>query len=298
MNSPILLNATVSVSPGANSEISDPTRLQNPFRTPMLLDEIRFFPQTQTFSGLEVWQTLLRLALQVDLRLGRVPLTNGPVSISCFGKSLNDATRYLSLESGGPFTYKLPKPLFLLPEEYLVPRVYHNPAFGTSEAQVLEVIYVGRSLPADFPRPQVRHIPWIAQAPKLDATITTSGDTIVQTTEADLVNPFDVPLKVQRFIGDFYNSVDRAGNVGVTADVQGELTLMRAVDHEGGILVKDSTPFSHLFGYNDRSWTVNTVLAPKGFFIFFIERNYAGLSGDPVTTAPIFTMTGYRTERF
>lgn len=300
MDSPILLSTTTSAAPGAMIEANDPTRLQNPFKTAMLLDEIRFY-LPNTYAPSAGPPSNVRLAMQVDFRLGRVPLTNGPVSITCFGKHINDSTRWgPPVESFTPCVWRLPRPLYLLPEEHLIPRVYHNPNYGTTGTRDLEIIYVGRSLPADFPRPDVRHHPYVAQAPLLTAICPTSGDTVVQTTEADLVNPFDVPLKVQRFVGDFYNSVDAVslGSAPTTDDWAGELTLMRAVDHRGGILVKDPTPFSHLMNFTDRCWQVDTVLEPKGFFIFFIERNYAGKTGATVTTAPIFSMVGYRTERF
>lgn len=300
MDSPILLNTTTTVSPGAMIEANDPTKLQNPFKTAMLLDEIRFFLPSLYAPSPQI-PVNLRLSIQVDFRLGRVPLTNGPVSISCFAPNKNDQTRF-SYAAGAltPYVWRLPRPLYLLPEEYLIPRVYHNPIFGTTGARDLEIMYVGRSLPADYPRPQVRHHPYVAQAPLLTAALPSSGDTLVQTSEADLVNPFDVPLKVQRFVGDFYNSVDfvNPGSAPTTDDWAGELTMMRAVDHRGGILVKDPTPFPSLISFPDRSWPVDTVLEPKGFFIFFLERNYSGLAGAACVTAPVFSMVGYRTERF
>jgi len=272
MESPILMSTgVISLAANQQQEITDVTRLQNPFRTPMLLDEVRFIMADFGQKNF----------LQAKFRLGRTSLTRDYTPIGNFCKNMRGNCSVL--------TWRLPKPLYIPANEYLVPHIRNT----FTSTRSLEVIYAGRSLAADAPVPKSMFVPWVAayQAPSVASTGATGTDTTVVSSEADIVNPLDETVYVQRFIGR-YQSVDALGNSEPPAQYL-DNTLIRAVNHEGTIMVKDSTPFGNLFDYTTKVWPAGTVLPPKGFFLFEIQRDFTGFTVSE-TTAPIISMVGYR----
>jgi hypothetical protein len=118
-----------------------------------------------------------------------------------------------------------------------------------------------------------------------------------QSTPSDLYNPFEPELHVQRFVGRFLNF--QIGNSGTPddnnyGDLKGVMTFadelvdfsnniplagtfVSAQDSFNNILIRDPTPFYHVFAAIDRSWTMNCVLPPKGFYLFTVDRLWAYL---------------------
>lgn len=291
MNSPILLSSGELTIPKWSTVEPETTRMQNPFRTPMLIDEIRFRTNALGFfNGL--------MSSKVEILLGRSPLTNGMVPIGNLCKVLLDGN--FGSDGGAlPYfhhTWKLPKPLYVPPEELLTCRLHYSGEFGGSATTVMQVTYAGRSLPSNFPRPKTQWLPWAAafQTASLALTDGNSDETISD--QADLVNPFDEPLRVQRFIGRTLRNNNLAANeLGQQAGDQAPstMTFVRAVDSFGNILVRDPTPFTHLFQFVDRTWTVNAVLPPKGFYLFQINRDYT-ITVANTSFAHAISMVGYR----
>lgn len=274
MDSPVLLStAAITLAANQQQEVNDPTRLSNPFRTPMMLDEIRF-----VVTGTQAQNT--RDYLEAKFRLGRIPLAANYVPITSFGKSLNALSAVM--------TWRLPKPLYVPANEYVVPHIRNT----NSASKILQVIYAGRSLGENVPTPKSMFVPWVTS---YQATLASTAATDYGTetsTEADLVNPFDTPLYVQRFIGRYLSA--SADNTGEAYSDYLNNTFIRAVNHEGTILVKDETPFGNLFDHTTKVWPAGTVLPPKGFFLFEVRRDFTTLSSNFRATAPIISMIGYR----
>lgn len=273
MDSPVLLNtAAITLAANQHQEINDPTRLQNPFRTPMMLDEIRFVVTGDA--------ELTRHYLQAKFRIGRIPLTKDYTPIVSFGKSLRAISTVIS--------WRLPKPLYVPANEYVIPHIRNT----DSMSRTIQVVYAGRSLGETAPSPKSMFVPWVTsyQAPTASTAATDYGTDL--STEADIVNPFDVPLYVQRFIGRYLTaSADTTGEAW--ADYLNN-TMIRAVNHEGTILVKDGTPFGNLFDFTTKVWPAGTILPPKGFFLFEVTRDFTSLTTNFRATAPIISMVGYR----
>jgi hypothetical protein len=239
------------------------------------------------------------LGLRMRLRLGSEELTKGFVPLGCLGKVLNDET---SMGNGGhnSFVWRLPKPLYVPPSELLVPSFFTAPGASAPNDYPHEVSYAGYSLEGEPPPSEV-HLPWAsAWVPRkvlVPADVATSQNYIDISKTGDFPNPFPVPLHVQRFIGRYeFGTYSESANVG--QDLAGFLTTVTATDSAGNILVRDPTPFSHLFSPIDRCWTVNAVLPPKGFYRFRMERNFAGYavySGTPTYFNLGIGMVGWRT---
>jgi len=277
---PVLLSAqTPAFSNGKSLSIPDTSFLANPERLPMLIDEIHFTPVlTNVAATLGFIQAIDFTG--VSFTLGRLPITNGFVPLGVLGKSLNPQ----ELNDGTGRVWRLPKPLYIPPGEILQPRFqYQLPAMPggtilTDSASPfnIEISYIGRILPINYPKPKYIQAPWVSfWNSKFFRVDNQSSATTDASRETDLVNPFNSPLHLQRFNGRIVTATDDnvSGPNGGEADIRGasfigsETTTLRMVSSYGSVLVRDFTSVYDLFHLYDKTWTVNTVMAPKTFFI-------------------------------
>lgn len=300
MISPLILQAQIVPPVGGGSfGLADTTQLENPFQSPMWLDEIRFRldnAPVDSFWSLPGWDRI-----RVELKLGNINLTNGFVPISLLGKILNDSNGEGVIDNGtrvenAPFvfTWKLPKPLFIPARELLRPTMYFE-TFPGAVARSVTIIYACRPLPKGTPTPTKLQIPWVSyyQPPDiLISPLSPAVDATDQSTPANICNPWDEELHVQRFVGrlmgrarahGFTSGFEEMGYMTLasakTNYQNGKVqigTLVSAQDSFNNILIRDQTPFSHVFSFVDRSWTVNCVLPPKGFYLFTVDRLWTG----------------------
>jgi hypothetical protein len=293
--SPLLLQAQIVPPAGGGSfGLADTSRLENPYQAPMWLDEIRFRLPTSTGTTSEF---AVASSMKVELKLGDIPLTNGFVPIPLFGKVLNDIT-----QGGGAFTWRLPKPLFIPARELLRPTAYFEPYSG-APTKTLTVTYCCRPLPRGTPTPKTLQIPWVTYFKPDYLTVPGAVDTTNQSQPSDLFNPWNEYLHVQRFIGEFFvRNIDTGGagfmslasaNINLSTGLLTTGTLVSAQDSFNNILVRDQTPFSHLFSIVDRAWTVNSLLPPKGFYLFTLDRLWSAYGGAATATVGI-GMVGWR----
>jgi hypothetical protein len=283
--------------------LADTTRLENPFQGPMWLDEIRFrLPDTTPVLGVS-WSSVF-----CKLKLGDLPITQGNVPISLLGKGLNDFSEGTAFAGGSPyiFTWKLPKPLFIPARELLRPTLYFAPYSGAAAANVT-VCYACRPLAVGTPTPKTLQVPWVAAyVPPMQATGVAAADRVDESQPSDLYNPWDQDLHVQRFVGRLMvqgqvgeessymaiASVSPNLQAGLATEATG--TLISAQDSQNNILIRDPTPFAHVFDFVDRAWTVNCLLPPKGFYQFTVERLWAQYTGVSVTATTGISMVGWR----
>lgn len=293
MDSPVLLSATFAVPVNSVRGLADSTQLQNPSRTAMWLDEIRVFahfPQERSQADVQD----INLQLRISLKLGRIPITNGFVPIALMGKVLNP-TEFILEGNGGFHTWKLPKPLYIPAGEYLIPEIQHIGFASITDTPDIRITYAGRSLPSDHPRPPVLNFPWVTAYVTPNRGVGVFTD---QSYETDLVNPFNEPLRVQRFVGDVVladsNNNATRGNNRPACSIGSRFTTVRMANSNGAILVRDPTPFNHLFNVTDRTWTVNALLPPKGFYTTFLNQDYSLLDLSGVTITSMISMVGHR----
>ena len=302
MISPLLLQAQISPPAGGGSfGLADTTRLENPFQAPMWLDEIRFrIPSSSGTASAAAWSSLF-----VELKLGNLSLTKGFVPISLFGKELNDSS-YAVGQGVAVFTWKLPKPLFIPARELLRPTIYYEP-FSGAPSKTVTIIYCCRPLPRGTPTPKTLQLPWVSFFKPVYMTCPNATDRTDQSTPADIYNPFDQDLHVQRFVGRWMGqNISSEGvefmslasaNVNLTTGLVTTGTLVSAQDSMNNILIRDRTPFAHLFDVLDRAWTVNCILPPKGFYLFTVDRLWSAYGATLVATVGI-SMVGWREVPF
>ncbi len=316
---PLLLSAkTPNLTNNAIVSPVDSSFLANPTRQAMFVDEIRFsIPTGAGLSGTGTSGVVVMPFTGCRLSMGRLAITNGFVPLVLFGKSLNttDVTNGGSAQSGFCMTWKLPKPLYVPPGEFISPRFQFilpiTPAGGQAVPDPtpfqIEMSIVGRSLPVDCPVPRTIDMPWISfwQSKALNCTVSASSTFLTrdQSRETDLVNPFNTPLFLQRLVGRLptvganANGTFEANDAGFCF-IGSEFVTLRMVNSYGGVLVKDFTPFYDLFHLYDKAWTVNTKMPPKTFLTTFLECNTTTSTQTSTQNAiAMIGMIGYRKVR-
>lgn len=306
--SPILLQTQIVVQPGGSMGVADPTRLENPFQGPMWLDEIRF---TITDPS----QACFWSSLRVELKMSGdgTPLTRGFVPISTLGKVLQESIPGIASGTGPTseaslqhFIWKLPKPLYLAAREYLLPTMYFVPFSGATTPVTVTICYACRPVAAGTPTPTKIHLPWVAFYQSSFLTTPGAADTFEHSGPSDIFNPFQQDLHVQRFVGrlmvqaatgtgeDGYITMGiNSANVNLVTGSPTTGTFVSGQDSFNNILIRDATPFADVFDFLDRSWTVNAILPPQGFYQFNIDRLWSAYT-QALTAAVAIAMVSYR----
>lgn len=286
MNSPIQLVASIPNGIVQNQSAEfEQTSLQNPFRTAMLIDSFKFFFLLTPHAD---FQDFLNLAFRmwVKIDLGREPLTHNYVPVGLVSPLVQESPPLEGLNNAiaqnlpkQSFTWPLKRPLYVPPTEQLIVRAMLKDPYGGSGMTIFPYVAIsGRSLARNAPVPEEVYFPWAAAFVSPD--VENFGNTLfTQTTgETDLVNPFNQPVNVQRFMGRMYNSALFGPGVDQFEETPNGLssrTLVRCADSKGTIIVRDPTPFSQLFFYGLRSWEPGGLAEPKSFYIFSVDQDYS-----------------------
>lgn len=308
--SPFVLSTQITVPAAGEMGVADPTRLENPFQGPMWIDEIRFRLPDGTGSSPgsagASWSSIF-----CKLSLPNLPLTQGNVPIALLGKALDDSAESWPLSGSSPyiFTWKLPKPLFVPAREYLKPVLYFAPYTGAASVTV-SIAYACRPLPLGTPVPKTVQIPWVAAfVPPVATPGTAASDRIDESQPSDLYNPWRQDLHVQRFVGRLMPQgqngeenllmalADATPNLFAGLSTNAVGALVTAQDSFNNILIRDPTPFAHVFDFIDRAWTVNSILPSKGFYQFQIERFWSQYTTPVIATLGI-SMVSWREVQY
>lgn len=261
------------------------------------------------------------------LDLGDFALTNGFIPVFSFGKAINLAAEQpnaglftvgvtLPPQFYAEYTVNLSRPILLPPGAAIRPQFQHR---GQTTAAIdVHMTVFGRKLPLNAEIPQKISLPyWAAYTGKSFTLGTVDAD---QSSESDLYNPFDVPLRMERFIGRVgfqaassafssaavtgewegsqWLQLSSAGPSQTLADSLGQITCS-ITDSLGAPIVKKLTPFRLVFDAFSRSWPINHEL-PSGAYYNVVLANGAWTVGDPtaaigaVLAQPIVSMLGWR----
>ncbi len=286
--SPVLLSAAVSVSAN-NAATPDSEQLSYPFRKAIIIEEIRWTIRTtvETATPLNIGalvyarmqfgqKYLMRDAVPIWL-LGTI--ISGGVGEEESSPELDTATCYSS------YRWRLPEPLYLEAGEIL--RSTFSRGNDGYSPFIVQVTYVGKTVAPSQPRPRIIAVPYAA------SFVTTLGQTYQQSNEKHLFNPFDTPLRVQRFTGRVLN-VEGAGiavsRMALTPSTAGGYVTLLINDSWGGKMVNNNTGPSDIFDFLRAAWTVDTIMPPKGV--------YEIRAWNIAATAPVHVgMIGVREER-
>jgi len=306
LGSAILLNGTCLAPLAAEQQVGirDLTEIQNPLDVPIIVDEI------SVVLGYGSFGTPAAAALGGDvsirMTLGGDQLTSIYVPLWLLGpiKNLNPLSAGVGAANfssktpcdlnSGIFSLRLSSELILYPHEYIQPVFNHYGNLTTvSTPQAPSIQFRCRALEPSAKR---NTLPWITHwQGSLQAL---GANYLEQTKEGDLANPFDTPLYVDRMMGVIgTKSTNAYGLYGVTSAsglgngpdlgfapptnssppvLQG--CTLRMVDGSGRPIIRDFTPFAHVFQTQQFGWNMKATLDPSSFWIAYLQENYSAYS--------------------
>lgn len=292
--SPIHLTAVATLQSNTSGAGVNAVALKNPTNLPMEIYEIKFLlKSTGAIAGHSVG---------CKLSMGNVPLTGGFVPIFSFGNctyTLREAVGILQSNTYVSHTMRLSRPLYVPAGGAVIPSFHHKGY--TQEDITVRISYSGRNLPADY-RPKRLFVPYVAAySSKSFNSFSTVADSD-NSTETDLLNPFDVPLRIERFVGrmglfdNSPNSENEAYVVGdvMIPDVLARYTTVRMVDSNGNQIIRDYTSFANAFNFSTRAWEVNFELPSKSFYTVFLRKAASTLTLSQYMNQAFVSMVGYR----
>lgn len=273
---PIILSAETRLEPGSSSGVNT-AALKNPHGLPMELLWVRFslFPLTPDVPDVELLSSMTGMVVGVKMDLGKIPVVDAGVPISCFGAARDDwdviNRFYLSpttIVLHNTYTWRLKHPLYIPAGATLVPLFQHYGQIPYP-AQV-RVTYMCRSLSAKK-RTGKTWVPWVTSwrsrgfdFASADTVLTAQYD---ESSEIDIVNPFDVPVNVVRFCGrqslttplnNLQNSESSilfpaSAFISEAGDSNTTLTMKSS---SGDEIVRNETQFGGLFPLNLKVWDI------------------------------------------
>lgn len=255
----------------------------NPNKTPMLVDQFRFTIGQQV-ENLRFQVSPLRYGeIDVEIRVGATPITNGFVPITSF-------CPVYRVQNENMFVWHLPKPMYV-PRDVGISASFSRrqaqPGIEPSEIGPLTFSIAGRSVPMGWPVPKEIFAPWAAAT-----YVNTELDEWVSQ-DNELVNVHEEPLVLQQLIGFSYAGNQPALN---TAGARLAPVTVQATQSQNKMLVRDPTPFNLLFPPDRRFLAMSGVLAPKEFVRVALKVNPPPNASAPNTYLAFTTvgMVGYR----
>jgi hypothetical protein len=307
-NRPLLLSTTFTIAANSAAVPPDEFALVPAFDEPLFLDEIRF--NYLSYSGNIRPQNDVRVELLMG---GSQSLTHLPVPLAALNTSpqpflfsnivqtipaLPASTQGVIPRNG--VTFRLPRPMYLNAGNYvdrLYPKIHNNTAYPIT----MSVSYACRRAEKGI-EPAENWYPYIASYTTPQFQIDSATQPFLfESTANDLVNPYSVPILVDRlvgFIGSNRVIGQGASNIGYPDETNlGELIYAKMLDSNGNPVVRDITIFNALFNLQNNAWQGKGLLYPHEYLITQVtyENNLAqnfGLLGPPPPpplTAPLTT---------
>jgi hypothetical protein len=280
--SPLILSSDFAVSPitKIGSEASAiPYNMLNPNKSAMLVDAFRFT------SGSFVGDAGALGALRAEIKLGGIPLTRYLVPVGVLG------ARYIGSEAS--VTWHLTKPLYVPPGVPLSVRIVEQSIYPTQsytyDFSDLQLDVLGRSLPLDYPVPTEIDVPWVT------ATQCTADVQRFVGDDADLSNPFGVPLEVRCFIA-VNAAFGFVAIAGVPQPNPANITV-QMTGSNGTMFIREPTPFAAVFPSERGLLDVNAKLQPGQFYRCELELLSVPAANADAFNTLAFTaigMHGYR----
>lgn len=268
---PSNLTATATLQSNSQGGVNA-IALKNPLGGPMELLEVAWELQANAAA-------ISGGAVGCKLDLGNLELTNGFVPIWCFG-----AGRYLEAEpwwrmytpeaanTGVPIHYiwKLDHPLYIPSGAVVQPQFQH---FGQIKDTIdVRISYRVRMLPKHYTPPAKIPVPYVAAfTSKVFRNPLTPDTDEDHSTETDLLNKNEQPLRVRRFIGRFGSSLITEGIPFESRPLYGpaaaEYTEVKMVSSQGDKVIQYAIPFRQAFPGPIRAWEVDFSLPPKQYML-------------------------------
>lgn len=288
LTQPLVMWASIVAPPNSDSPVPNEL-LMNPYGLPMEILEVRFRVYPITPSGTN-FPTLNGMGLGVKMDLGKAQVVDAGVPVSLLGNVRDSyegqAKVYGNPDDGTVFAYpttyswRLKYPLFV-PAGGVLACVFTPMGQNVYPVNV-DVAYIARTWDMTRPQPAKTKVPWVAsyQSKVFDYETGAAAAFDVSPT-LDMLNPFGVPLELQRLTGraSLTQSTAGAGATGqfsgVTNSIVEDVTefhttysQLRLRSSRGFDLIRTPAPFGGFFPANWRAWDVpeKWFMAPQEFY--------------------------------
>lgn len=272
---PIFLYAQNTIQPNSPGSVNT-SALRNSTGAPILIDEIRFSVGTALSStgssGLDGMAANFGgscIFVKLLLSKSRKQLTGNFVPIWGFGTAVDSGEAV--------YKWRLATPMYLPPGEGIEPLFQHKGFVNTSE--LVGIGLNGRVMTQGY-KPQKLVYPYVT--PWVSKIFAASGADSDNSTEEDLINPFEDSLHVVRFCGRHFvlaqNSVTTATQIDeqFSEGTAGNPTVsfnptVRMVSSKGELLVPGFTDFRQVFSRETRSWEVDYDIDANEYIQAFVK---------------------------
>ena len=292
---PILLTSRIaSLAVGASKTVDDIDALKNPDKRPIFIDEVRF-SLLNTARDTLVDPGMLG-SIYLDLKLGRLPLTNGEVPLW-----LVDVTKNLyAFDRLSYVTWKFPKPLIVNPGVILMPTLRQIPSQFVSQAAVsVDITLVGRVIPNDQQMPEESDVPYASAF--IGANVAMNADLRESSTERNLANVTSRLLNVTHLTGRALFTAAGFGGLFADANIESpDVTIkyvdLQIVNDQNEQIIRDRSRWGAIFPTPTGAWPMRSTLAPKSFYLARINAAYATYAQAARKAQLQLALLGYRRE--
>jgi hypothetical protein len=312
---PLVLYGSVTVNPNTDGAVPNPS-LSNPNGEPMELLEVRFriVPQNKSGSA-SIIPAAMGLGLGVKMDLGKAAVVDSYVPVGDLGTSRDSYESQLGVYSAAAFGpapgvqslqnmygWRLKYPLFIPGGSTLscVLRPMGQNAYPVN----VDVAYICRTWDPRKPTPTTVKVPWVTSYESKSSVYQDSAVAVQhQSSQLDIVNPFDAMLELARFGGRVSMLVNTSGLAfgdSVLEDpttYRDVLATIRMRSSRGFDIVGAPVAFGGLFPYCWRAWDLpgKWLMAPREFYSTTID--VAAVSDSPEYVGQVqfsVGLTGYR----
>lgn len=283
---PIAFRVEQEVQPNADAEVRS-LALMNSTGQPVEILEFKFSARP---ANLDAEGVVSGGVVGVQLSVMGKRMTNGPIPLWSFGPSFELGLEEFPFHSptlpvgpvGCVHRFKLDEPLFLPPGVAIEATL--RSFGGFDKAIICSVVASGRVVP-NKPTPHKVKIPWVCAYASKSFGRTESGSD--QSSESQLLNPFNVPVTVRRFVGRlaqltndstigiiYINDADNLfGPGGGVLGYYATESKIRMFDSVGSPIIRVATSFRNVFDAKNRSWETNHKLPPRQYYKVFYEKD-------------------------
>jgi hypothetical protein len=193
---------------------------------------------------------------------------------------------------------KLARPLWLPPRGFITAEFQHR---GLIQDNITaQVGIAGRILLDKEPAPRKLFVPYVSHWASKVFDMFGTNDTD-SSTENDLINPFDVPLHVQRFVRHMSGfRVASASNFDLDdafGDIHQNLMQVRIISSDGSPTIPVFSTVGTVFPRMTRSWECEHEVAPGGYYLAYLNKlSPANQTVDAIRGQEFYGMVGYREE--
>lgn len=281
-----LYSGSRSVPANGRSRFADEQGIRNPIPGGIWVDAVHIAELNAPYAD----DVSIGAYIDVQFSLGPYKFSNDFIPVYVLAPRDDSRTQRFMQYA----TWHLPKPLYI-PQGGVISPEFMN---RDSSTHTVRVVFKGRHH-GPSPAPSMIDVPWIGLWK--GARRSGSTDTSDQSNQSHLLNPFNMPLEIERFTAALIGSSSTTNTLdsGSLATATSLFTsiFIRMIGSDGKIIIRDRTPWGSVFNLEDNTWWAKSSLGPKEWIIAYVDELLSGVTyPDANNFDPYIAMVGSRKE--